>query len=207
MAAIPPTHLDCGFARRLEGSPCLVRPTPQARNSTARQDRPGCCGRANCIPVWPVQAKCDATVHVERALAVGPALFPRTIAVAVETGPDRRAASGVPLPRIALRIGDCARAGLAAARAAHAELLATLGATRISHAERIFGAGHIIGTLRMGTGPRSAVVDTQLRSFDHPNLFLVGSGIFPASATANPTRTIAALSPRAVAPVLETLCG
>lgn len=375
MAAIPPTHLDRVFARRLEGSPYLVRPTPQARNSTARQDRPGCCGSASCIPVCPVQAKYDATVHVERAVAAGAALFPRTIAVAVETGPDRRVSGirfrrwdgsqgvatarayvlaahaietprlllhsaseanprgvangsdqvgrnlmdhptqlswalaedavfpyrgplstsgienlrdgafradrgafrieigndgwswptggpvstagdlareglrgaalvaalreqaarhvrlaalveqlpdpanrisldpdrrdawGVPQLRIAFRIGDYARAGLAAARAAHAEILARLGATRIAHAERIFGAGHIIGTLRMGTDPRSAVVDTQLRSFDHPNLFLVGSGVFPTSATANPTLTIAALSLRAVAPVLETLRG
>jgi glucose dehydrogenase len=34
------------------------------------------------------------------------------------------------------------------------------------------------------------------RSWDHPNLYLVGSGTFPTGATANPTLTIAALSLR-----------
>jgi choline dehydrogenase-like flavoprotein len=31
------------------------------------------------------------------------------------------------------------------------------------------------------------------RSWDHENLYLVGSGTFPTTATANPTLTIAAL--------------
>jgi glucose dehydrogenase len=34
------------------------------------------------------------------------------------------------------------------------------------------------------------------QSWDHANLYLVGSGTFPTSATANPTLTIAALSLR-----------
>ena len=34
-------------------------------------DRPACCGNASCIPVCPVQAKYDATVHVDRAVAAG----------------------------------------------------------------------------------------------------------------------------------------
>ncbi|MEZ4555650.1 MAG: GMC oxidoreductase [Caldilineaceae bacterium] len=32
------------------------------------------------------------------------------------------------------------------------------------------------------------------RSHDHPNLFLLGSGVFPTAGTANPTLTIAALA-------------
>ena len=60
----------------------------------------------------------------------------------------------------------------------------------------LWGAGHIMGTTRMGEDPASSVVDTNLQCHDHPNLFIVGSGVHPTGATANPTLTIAALSLR-----------
>ncbi len=56
------------------------------------------------------------------------------------------------------------------------------------------GAGHVIGTYTMGASPDCSVVDRNQRSWDHKNLFLVGSGVFPTTATANPTLTIAALA-------------
>jgi choline dehydrogenase-like flavoprotein len=59
---------------------------------------------------------------------------------------------------------------------------------------RYFGAGHVVGTYRMGSDRTSSVVDAEQRSWDHPNLFLVGSGVFPTVATGNPTLTIAALA-------------
>jgi choline dehydrogenase-like flavoprotein len=112
---------------------------------------------------------------------------------------------GVPLPRIAYRLGPYIEAGLAAARAAHAEIFAALGATEIQHRDGAEGAGHIIGTARMGRDPKNSVVDAHLRSHDHPNLFILGSAVFPTSATANPTLTIAALSLRAVDQVKAAL--
>ena len=112
---------------------------------------------------------------------------------------------GVPLPRIAYNLGPYVEQGLAAARAAHAQIFALLGATNIEHGKTAEGAGHIIGTARMGNDPKNAVVDRDLRSHDHPNLFIVGSAVFPTSATANPTLTIAALSLRAAAPIEATL--
>jgi choline dehydrogenase-like flavoprotein len=57
-----------------------------------------------------------------------------------------------------------------------------------------YGAGHIVGTCRMGTKKENSVVDREQRSWDHPNLFLVGSGVFPTIATGNPSLTIAALA-------------
>jgi glucose dehydrogenase len=78
-------------------------------------------------------------------------------------------------------------------------------ATEIQHRDVAEGAGHIIGTARMGSDPTSSVVDRDLRSHDHPNLFILGSAIFPTSATANPTLTIAALSLRAADQVKATL--
>jgi glucose dehydrogenase len=58
------------------------------------------------------------------------------------------------------------------------------------------GAGHIMGTYRMGTDPTQSVVDSFQRSHDHANLYLVGSGTFPTGATANPTLTLSALALR-----------
>jgi len=71
-----------------------------------------------------------------------------------------------------------------------------LGATSRTHVDDFFGAGHIMGTYCMGTNPRSSVVDPLGRTHDHRNLFLLGSGLFPTGATANPTLTLAALALR-----------
>jgi choline dehydrogenase-like flavoprotein len=49
------------------------------------------------------------------------------------------------------------------------------------------------------------VVDADLRSFDHPNLFIEGSAVFPTAGAANPTLTIAALALRSVDAIRKTL--
>ncbi len=59
------------------------------------------------------------------------------------------------------------------------------------------GSGHIMGTTIMGTSPNTSVVDSDCRSHDHRNLFILGSSVFPTGSTANPTSTIAALALRA----------
>ena len=74
----------------LAGTAYEVRATPQGRNSVDRGDRPACCGNASCIPVCPVQAKYDATVHLALAEAKGAELHEKTTAVFVELGADRR---------------------------------------------------------------------------------------------------------------------
>jgi glucose dehydrogenase len=67
------------------------------------------------------------------------------------------------------------------------------------------GAGHIMGTYRMGDNPKTSVVDSFQCSHDHKNLYLVGSGTFPTGATANPTLTIAALSLRTAKEIRRVL--
>lgn len=75
MPAIPATFMDKAYARALAGTEFEVRATPQSRNSVDRGERPACCGNASCIAICPVQAKCDATVHV--ALAEESSYSPR----------------------------------------------------------------------------------------------------------------------------------
>ncbi len=366
MSAIPMTYLDQQFAKALAGSRYHVRSTPQGRNSTSRQDRPGCCGNGSCIPICPIQAKYDATVHLQQAEQAGAQIYEQTTATKLNLGkdgliasvdfrradgstgtatgkvvvvaahaietprlllnssqegaangiangsdqvgrnlmdhpgklswaetpepvwpyrgplstsgienlrdgdfrkdhaafrieigndghnwptgaplstaadlakqglrgaelnaaikqatsrqirlaslveqspeaenrvtldPEKRDANGMPLPRIHYDYSDYTRDGLDAAQAAHEEIFTALGAKNIHHAADVKGSGHVIGTVRMGLDAATAVVDAELRSFEHRNLFLLGSGTFPTSATANPTLTIAALSLRAV---------
>jgi choline dehydrogenase-like flavoprotein len=57
-------------------------------------------------------------------------------------------------------------------------------------------ASHHMGTTRMGTDPRTSVVDPDCRVHDTDNLFVAGSSVFPTSGHANPTATIAALAVR-----------
>ena len=373
MPAIPQTFLDEAYARALTGTEYELRATPQARNSVSGNGRPACCGNASCIPICPIGAKYDATVHLSLAERNGALVHPQTTAMRVEVGtegrvtairfkrwdgsegvasgkvfvhaahaietprlllhsrsealpngvanrsgqvgrnlmdhptqlswalsrepvwpyrgplstssietfrhgafrkdrpamrieigndgwswpkgapvstaaelarqglrgselnaalrdqaarhvrlasqveqlpdPDNRVTLdsnerdmyGVPLPRLAYRLDDYVRTGLAAARAAHAEIFERLGSTGIEHRNAPEGAGHIMGTARMGNDPKSSVVDRDLRSHDHANLFILGSAVFPTGATANPTLTIAALSLRSAGSVKAAL--
>ena len=106
---------------------------------------------------------------------------------------------GVPLPRIHYAVDDYAQRGLAAAQEAHNAIFAKLGASAVQHRPTFEGAGHIIGTCRMGEDAATSVVDHHLRCHDHANLYVLGSAVFPTSGTANPTLTIAALSVRLAA--------
>ncbi|MBV1934171.1 MAG: GMC family oxidoreductase [Parvibaculaceae bacterium] len=60
----------------------------------------------------------------------------------------------------------------------------------------LYGHHHLMGMTRMGHDPKTSVTDGEGRTHDHPNLFIVGSALFPTGGTANPTLTIAALSLR-----------
>ena len=122
---------------------------------------------------------------------------------------------GLPRPEISYDLSPYTRRGIAAAKQMKDLLFKKIGATdytRIASdddptrfVEQIdgesvtlnyMGAGHIMGTYRMGFTKDDSVVDSFQRSHDHDNLYLVGSGTFPTGATANPTLTIAALALR-----------
>lgn len=104
-------------------------------------------------------------------------------------------------PRLTCHIDDYSRRALEHGRRINAEICAALKATEVHHGTDDYGSGHVIGTSRMGSDPAQSVVNPDQRAHDHPNLFLLGSGVFPTSAASNPTLTIAALALRAVAPI------
>jgi choline dehydrogenase-like flavoprotein len=57
-------------------------------------------------------------------------------------------------------------------------------------------ASHHMGTTRMGTDPRTSVVDASCRIHTCPNVYVAGSSVFPTSGHANPTYTLVALAIR-----------
>jgi choline dehydrogenase-like flavoprotein len=377
MPMIPMSYLDSQIAKGFADTPYELRATPQGRNSVVRDNRPPCCGNNSCIPICPIQAKYDATVHIARAEAAGTRLIEQAVVNFIEVGADRRIAAvrykrpdgstaritanvfvlaahameipklllmsqgpnaragvangsdqvgrhlmdhpvqlsyalagapvwpyrgplstsgventragdwraarpsfrievgndgwswptgapttdaqqlaarglrgaalqkalldrtareirfgtlteqlpdpanrivpdfgkrdrlGIPRPRIAYRLDDYTLAGLAEARRIHEEAFVRMNATEIHHNpdSQFQGAGHVMGTARMGSDPKSAVVDADLRTFDHSNLFIEGSAVFPTSGAANPTLTIAALALRSVDPIRKALAA
>lgn len=115
---------------------------------------------------------------------------------------------GLPRPQINYDLDDYTMAGYEAASQVAKQIFAKMGAVEFTwfppksssafmyngHQYLLQGAGHVMGTYRMGSDPGASVVDASCRSHDHQNLYLLGSGVFPSVGTANPTLTIAALS-------------
>jgi len=136
-------------------------------------------------------------------------------------------ALGLPRPEIRYKLSDYTMAGFVQAQKVTEQVFDKVGIrnyTRFSDAPgfpafehraadgktyrfNAFGAGHIVGTYRMGSDPKTSVADSFQRSWDHPNLFLLGSGTFPTIATSNPTLTLAALTYRTAEQIIKDLGG
>jgi choline dehydrogenase-like flavoprotein len=69
----------------------------------------------------------------------------------------------------------------------------------------IRGGNHLAGTHVMGNDKATSVVDTNQRSWDHDNLYLVGAGSMPTIGTANVTLTLAALAYRSARKMIAQL--
>ena len=135
--------------------------------------------------------------------------------VEVLPNPDNRVqlsplldASGVPRPQIHFATDDYTRSGFGPALDVMSAILRAIEAVPTSidrNPLNYTGAGHIMGTCRMGFDRTRSVVDADCRAHDHRNLYIVGSSTFPTCGTANPTITIAALALRAANNILATL--
>jgi len=128
---------------------------------------------------------------------------------------DKTDSLGIPRPRFAFDIGAYAQGGLTEGFKTAEELFALMDAKISPKAKPLNNAqtgrmnwntaAHIMGTTVMGDDPRDSVVDRWGRSHDVPNLWIVGSSVFPTSATANPTLTLAALTLRTAAAIHRDL--
>jgi choline dehydrogenase-like flavoprotein len=130
---------------------------------------------------------------------------------------------GIPRPKIEYSFDEYTLNGFRAARRTCSAIYRQMGATEFTDYSgqasrpgyfeldgvpyKSFGAGHVIGTHRMGTDRGQSVVDADQRAHDHPNLWIVGSGSFPTEATPNPTLTIVALAFKTAGSILAALKG
>lgn len=141
--------------------------------------------------------------------------------VSLSTTPDHL---GLPRPQIHYQLSDYTKYGIVAAKQAADAIFQRMHVTQFTQTPaandptsfeididgkatrlKYFGSGHIVGTYRMGGHPKTSVVNPQQRSWDHPNLYLVGSGVFPTVATGNPTLTLTALALQAAQNILQAL--
>jgi choline dehydrogenase-like flavoprotein len=107
--------------------------------------------------------------------------------------------TGLPRPKINFQISEYNKQTFEFAWGVMAFMFKEIGVSHFevpTNRDDFAGAGHIMGTTKMGDDPKSAVVNKDCQCFDHPNLFIIGPGLFPTSGTANPTLTVAALTLR-----------
>ena len=112
---------------------------------------------------------------------------------------------GIPRPLFTFDVGDYSRQALREGFETAKELFKLMEATVAGEQTMPEGkwntAAHIMGTCIMGDDPTNSVVNRWGRAHDVPNLWIAGSSVFPTSATANPTLTLAALSLRTAAAI------
>ncbi|MES2493358.1 MAG: GMC family oxidoreductase [Pseudomonadota bacterium] len=104
--------------------------------------------------------------------------------------------SGAPVVTFA-KPSDYAVRGQQRALDALPKLLAPLPVEDIVFHSQRPTESHLQGTLRMGTDPRTSVVDAKQVHHRWRNLTVVGTPVFPTCSAANPSLTAAALSLRA----------
>jgi len=113
----------------------------------------------------------------------------------IDLDPDRVDKFGLPLARRHLRWGgneeklfnDMVRWSLAILEKAGADILTVPAGPATNHE---------LGGCRMGSDPRSSVVNRDCRTHDVPNLYVVDGSVFPSASEKNPTHTIMALAAR-----------
>lgn len=104
-------------------------------------------------------------------------------------------ANGIPAPKITYRLGENTQKMLDHSVARGVDILKQAGAADIVTRSPLSYAGwHLMGTARMGTDPRSSVVNEWGRSHDVKNLFIVDGSVFVTSGGVNPTSTIQAIA-------------
>ncbi|MEA5470610.1 GMC family oxidoreductase [Spirulina sp. 06S082] len=137
----------------------------------------------------------------------------------VTIDPQYKDQLGIYRPVIHFNIPDYCKKAMASARNLSRTIFDRLGAEDHTHYDAsdpayfeyegegywFRGGNHFSGTHVMGTTKDNSVVNSHLRSWDHENLYLLGSGSMPTIGTSNTTLSIAALSFRASEEMLRDL--
>ena len=87
---IPATFMDKAVDRVLGPLGLSARLFSHARNSVPFDGRPACCGNNTCVPICPIQAKYDGSVHAEKAEKLGARILDRALATRIELDSEGR---------------------------------------------------------------------------------------------------------------------
>ena len=115
---------------------------------------------------------------------------------------DEKDVRGIPKPRVYFTNGENEKQMTAHADTLMRAIWEAAGARNVWAFPR---NAHIIGTCRMGTDARTAVVNADGQSFDIPNLYISDNSTFPSALSVNPALTIMALALRTADQFLKGL--
>ena len=100
---------------------------------------------------------------------------------------------GMPIARMDYTQSDDDRANIAYAKRVLADIWEAANAQDTLTIDRY---AHLVGGCRMGTDPRTSVIDADHRAWGVPNLFVADGSVMPTQGAANPALTIMALASR-----------
>lgn len=124
----------------------------------------------------------------------------------VTLDPSLRDSDGIPAPKISYRYSENTLKIRDFTVARMSEIHRAAGAKKTIEINDLQGEpGHLLGTARMGSDPKTSVVDEYGRAHDVPNLTISDGSIFVTGGAANPTSTIAALALRNAEKLVQTL--
>lgn len=109
---------------------------------------------------------------------------------------DSLDSAGIPRPRINFAIDDYTRAGIDVARDVNRKVLGLMGAKDIQEDDPYLSNAIIAGTTRMGTDEKTSVVRADLRTHQHPNLYVLGTSTHVTAPVNAPSLSIAAMAIR-----------
>jgi len=113
----------------------------------------------------------------------------------VDLDPHHRDRWGVPLPRVTFDFHQNERRLQKFLADVGERIMRATGASKVWTEEK-GGPNRWAGGTRMGADPKNSVVNEFCQTHDVPNLFIVGSSVFPTMAGYPPTATVAALTYR-----------
>ena len=120
---------------------------------------------------------------------------------------EERDTAGIPKPKVTFNMDDYTKAGLLNGLAINKKVFKTMGATEVQNNDPYLSNAIIGGTTIMGTDPKKTVVDADLVSHDHRNMYILGSSSHVTMPVNAPSLTIAALAIRAAERMMVTLKG
>ncbi|MFN2525849.1 MAG: GMC family oxidoreductase [Actinomycetota bacterium] len=100
---------------------------------------------------------------------------------------------GVARPKVTFNYGSNEKSMREEIHGLATQILKAAGADEVIVSE---GNDHTMGGCRMGSDPSSSVVDADLKTHDHPNLYICDASVFPTPGAAQPSQTIMALATR-----------